>query len=123
TTTVAPVGGLVGRERELDVLLAAHSVDRSGEGRVVEVVGDEGTGKSRLVAEARRHAEDLTWITVVCDPFERTSAYHSARQLLRRSFDIPLDASRRDTGLLLREAVERAASDLLPWLPLLAVAL
>ena len=121
TTSVAPVGPLVGRDRELGVLVQALAGARAGSGRVVEVVGDEGSGKSRLVAEARTHADDLEWITVACDPFERTSAYHTARHLLRRIFDIPLDASRRDAGVRLIEIVDQAASHLLPWLPLLAV--
>lgn len=121
TTPVAPVGPLVGRDLELAVLVEAVTDVRAGNGRVVEVVGDEGSGKSRLVAEARNHAADLEWITVACDPFERTSAYHTARNLLRRIFDIPLDGSRQEAGALLMEAVDRTASHLLPWLPLLAV--
>lgn len=121
TPTADPVGPMVGREEELGILVDAISSARAGSGRVVEVVGDEGSGKSRLVAEARTKADDLSWITISCDPFERTSTYHAARGLLRRILDIPLDASREETGRRLEEAVERTAPRLGPWLPLLAV--
>jgi class 3 adenylate cyclase/tetratricopeptide (TPR) repeat protein len=121
TTSARPVGPLVGRDRELSALLEAVADVRDGHGRVVEVVGDEGSGRSRLVAEARDLSEDLDWVIVACDPFERTSTYHTARNLLRRIFGVPLDASRSDAGARLREVVERTASHLLPWLPLLAV--
>lgn len=119
-TPAQRVGPMVGRDRELAVLLAAIADVTSGEGRVVELVGDEGSGKSRLVAEARRHAEALDWITVACDPFERTSAFHTARILLRRLLGIPVDASSEEAGARLEEAVARAPR-LRPWLPLAAV--
>lgn len=111
----------VGRERELAVLTDALTRARRGRGGVVEVVGDPGSGKSRLVAELREHARDVTWVGASCDPYERTSAYRLAGGLLRRILDIPQDASPAAAGGLLREAVAASAPDLLPWLPLLAI--
>lgn len=117
----AATGPLIGRDTELQMLCDACAALRQRMGRVVEIVGDEGSGKSRLVAETRTACGDLTWISISCDPFERTSAYHAARSLLRRILDIPLEASPEEAGLRLGAAVDRAAPDLRPWLPLLAV--
>lgn len=116
-----PTGPLVGRDHELEILLTELAAARSGQGRVVEIVGGEGSGKSRLVAEARRHGGAMTWLVTSCDPFERTSPYHAARSLLRGALGIPLDADHEAAGLRLTGVVERRAPHLLPWLPLLAV--
>ncbi|WP_372730083.1 tetratricopeptide repeat protein, partial [Nocardioides sp.] len=53
---------LVGREQELATLRAALDAVAGGAGRLVEVVGDIGTGKSRLLAEgvARARRDGLT---------------------------------------------------------------
>jgi class 3 adenylate cyclase/tetratricopeptide (TPR) repeat protein len=121
--SLVQTGPLVGRDHELETLLAELAAARSGEGRVVEVVGGEGTGKSRLVAEVRRHAGDIAWLTISCDPFEQTSPYHSARSLLRGVLGIPLDADPGEAGTRLSAIVGARAPHLLPWLPLLAVPL
>src|SRR5439155_11038289 len=47
---------LIGRERELASLLHALDSARAGKGRVVEVIGEAGLGKSRLVEELRERA-------------------------------------------------------------------
>ena len=44
----------VGRDRELEQLLAACRAARAGSGRVVSIVGEAGIGKSRLLHELRR---------------------------------------------------------------------
>ena len=118
---VFDIGPFIGRDREHRLLLEALADARRGVGRVVEIIADEGSGKSRLVAEIRKAAGDMGWLAVSCDPFERTSPYHSARSLLRRALGIPLDASPNEAGIRLTGIVGEAAPHLLPWLPLLAV--
>ncbi len=54
----------VGRERELDALREASRRAASGEGRFVSVVGDAGTGKSRLLFEFRRRVDPDEWRVV-----------------------------------------------------------
>jgi class 3 adenylate cyclase/tetratricopeptide (TPR) repeat protein len=77
---------LVGRTRELRLLLGAWSDARAGRGRVVFVHGEPGIGKSRLVEELRTHAADTTHVSTVwhCGPNSVDSAlYPIANQLAR----------------------------------------
>ncbi|MBW3606264.1 MAG: AAA family ATPase [Actinobacteria bacterium] len=111
-----------GREDELAVLEAAVADVRAGHGRVVEIIGEPGVGKSRLVAEVRAQAEDLPWIGSSCDPYEATSPYHTSSALLRRILRIPIGAAPADAGAVLADIVAADAAELTPWVPLLAVA-
>jgi tetratricopeptide (TPR) repeat protein len=57
----APVGGaapMFGRATELAALTAAWTAARDGRGRVVLVTGEAGIGKTRLVAELARRADN-----------------------------------------------------------------
>lgn len=111
----------VGRVDELDQLHAALADALAGRGSVVELVGDHGFGKSRLVAELRSQATaDIAWITATCDPYERTSPYHTANGILRRILGIPVSATPAAAGAALSDVVESAAPDLGAWLPLIA---
>jgi class 3 adenylate cyclase/tetratricopeptide (TPR) repeat protein len=112
----------MGRERELEVLLAAVADARDGRGGVVHVVGDPGAGKSRLVTELRARAGPISWTATSCDPYERTSPYQTASVLLRRILGIAPDASPERAGAALVDVISAAAPELLDWAPLIAVA-
>jgi class 3 adenylate cyclase/tetratricopeptide (TPR) repeat protein len=49
---------LVGRDKELALLLGCWTAARAGKGQVVLLHGEPGIGKSRLVEELRRHTAD-----------------------------------------------------------------
>jgi class 3 adenylate cyclase/tetratricopeptide (TPR) repeat protein len=112
---------LVGREQELATLLAALESARQYEGRIVEVVGDPGIGKSRLIQALGDEVAPDAFITVQCDEYEATTPYHPFDLLLRSLLATTTGSARGITPGRLRNAVERAAPHLLPWLPLLAV--
>lgn len=114
---------LIGRDDELATLEEALRRATQGAGSTVEVVGAAGAGKSRLLAELRAAGPGARWVTVACDPYERTSPYHAARLLLRRLLEVPADADPRQAGEHLTAAVKGTAVDLLPWVPLIAVPL
>ncbi len=111
----------VGRNGELTLLRDSLESALSGSGRVVEIVGDQGVGKSRLVAEFHSSTGDTRWVTAACDPFERTTPYQTARVLVRRMLGIERDATAVEAGSLLESIVTQHAPGLLPWLPLIAV--
>jgi class 3 adenylate cyclase/tetratricopeptide (TPR) repeat protein len=107
---------LVDRQRELAILGAALAPARAGFGSFVELVGDMGIGKSRLVAELRSQCADMTLLAVECEPYDASTPYGAFRDLLRG-----LLRARDETELRLR--VAEVAPELEPWLPLLALPL
>jgi class 3 adenylate cyclase/tetratricopeptide (TPR) repeat protein len=76
---------LVGRLDEMRVLTGAIDHLREGTGRTVFVVGEAGIGKSRLLAEARRHARhaNVAWIEGQCDALEESTPFAGLRDLIR----------------------------------------
>jgi class 3 adenylate cyclase/tetratricopeptide (TPR) repeat protein len=114
-------GPLVGRERELTALLTALRSAQRGRGRAVELVGEPGIGKSRLVEELRRRADALPVLVGPCREYDASTPYHPFERLLRDA--LGLRSPGRRAGAELEERVASTRPDLLPWLPLVAVPL
>ena len=112
---------LVGREAELEQLRSAVAAARRGSGTLVELVGETGSGKSRLLAEAVGLAEGMVHLRAECEVYTRDTPYHVWRDPLRTL--LGLDASDADDVVLarLKAEIEFAAPDLMPWLSLLAI--
>lgn len=110
----------VGRERELTIVSAALGPVRMGFGNMVELIGEPGLGKSRLVAELQERAPDLVGLTAVCEQYEAATPYFAFRGILRALLDLPADETAAET---LRMQIERLDPELLPWLPLIALVL
>ena len=117
--TVSREFPLVGRDPEMDAYRRALLELRGGRGSVLELVGNAGMGKTRLLSEFRAEAPDLPHLVSSCELYESSVAYLPIRRLLRLLLGAGPDA----TGVAerLREDVAQRAPDLLPWLPLLAV--
>ena len=85
----ASSASMVGRQAEMNAVLDAWREARSGKGRVVQIVGDAGLGKSRFVAEFRgristqRHA----WIEDGGSQFFSGTPFHPVSQMIRRVID------------------------------------
>jgi class 3 adenylate cyclase len=112
---------LVGREAEVAILSDALTTARLRQQRVVEVVGEPGIGKSRLLDELRDRAGGFTVLEVHCDPYSSAMPYFTARSLLRPLAGIPVDADERAAGELLTLWVHAVMPELSPRLPLLAI--
>jgi predicted ATPase/class 3 adenylate cyclase len=120
-TQAAP---LVGRQRELAVMGAALAPVRLGFGTMLELVGDAGVGKTRLLDEFGATAgADLARVGARCDQYKSSTPYFVFRSLLRPLFPGELGGTPRDNAELLRATVERVAPELEPWLPLVALVL
>jgi class 3 adenylate cyclase/tetratricopeptide (TPR) repeat protein len=113
---------LVGRSRELSQLRDAVDRARRGSGALIEVAGETGVGKSRLIAEAGKFAQDMVRLRATCEVYTRDSPYSAwggpLRALLGVSEDDP------DSAVLerIRAEIDAWAPDLAPWLPLIAIA-
>ncbi len=114
---------IVDRERELAVLIATVAPVRAGFGSLVELIGDAGIGKSRLVEELQRQSAGMTQTSASCEQYEASTPYSAFRELLRSLLDVDLNGSPEQNTERLRARLEPAAPELLPWIPLLAVPL
>jgi ABC-type oligopeptide transport system substrate-binding subunit len=93
---------LVGRQIELNALVAAIGRLTEGCGGIVTITGEAGIGKSRLMAEARRavpvqrimtHAlQPIQWLEGRCFSYT-AAAYQLWRDLLRSALKLPADAT------------------------------
>ena len=121
----ADTGGrapLVGREREMEILHAALDSACAGKGRVVELIGEAGIGKSRLIEELKDRAQATLQLSATCQLYESSTPYLPFRALLREALGLPEndEAAARSH---LRDLLERDAPGLLQWEPLIAIPL
>jgi len=110
---------LVGREYELGQLGFAVEGARRRRTQLVEIVGDGGIGKSRLIEELPRLAPGFFHHAARCERSRTSEAYFPLRSLLRNVAGIRESADSADAGRLLRRWVESVTPELLPMLRLL----
>jgi len=81
---------LVGRDRELELLLDGFERVRGGKGQAFSIISEAGVGKSRLLYEFRKAVsnEDVTFLEGKCLSYSRGVAYHPVIDILKSNFDI-----------------------------------
>ena len=112
---------LVGREREIEVLGGMLDAACNGEGRLIEITGEPGIGKTRLLGELHGRAEGLASLNATCEAYTSSSPYIVWRELLRELLDLRWEDPDEVVVDRLRERVSVLDPDLLPWLPLIAL--
>lgn len=111
---------LVGRTAELEELRAALGGARRRTSQFVEIVGEPGIGKSRLVEELLALASGFTHL-IRCEQYSASTPYFAFRGLLRMLVGIAPDEGAVAAGEQLAGWIEAVMPDLAPWLPLLAI--
>jgi tetratricopeptide (TPR) repeat protein len=114
---------LIGRDRELEILRTAVSHAKTGVGGLVEIVGETGSGKSRLLTEARQDGSAMQFVHATCETLTANVPYVAWRDPLRQLLGLTWEDTDEVVLEHLRLALEHEQPELLPWLPLLAIAL
>ena len=81
---------LVGRQRELELLLDGLERAKSGKGQAFSIISEAGLGKSRLLYEFRKAVgnEEVTFLEGRCQSFGRGTPYHPFIDILKANFEI-----------------------------------
>jgi len=81
---------LVGRERELEILLDGFERSRTGRGQALSIMAEAGLGKSRLLYEFRKAIthEDVIFLEGKCLSYSRGVACHPIIDILKSNFDV-----------------------------------
>jgi class 3 adenylate cyclase/tetratricopeptide (TPR) repeat protein len=113
---------MTGRIAELVTMWAAALQAEKHTGSVVEILGDPGSGKSRLIAETRHLATGFAFIAVGAEPYRAATPYAAIRPILQQALGLGTgDAETLRARLAAWSAA--VAPQLTPWLPLLGVVL
>jgi predicted ATPase len=89
---------MIGRDAQLDTLHQLLPVVAAGRSRTCLVIGEPGIGKSRLLSEFRRSAEEADngeparWIEGRCVSYGQNLPYHLLLDLVRSILNLPLPA-------------------------------
>jgi class 3 adenylate cyclase/tetratricopeptide (TPR) repeat protein len=113
----------VGRAGELAVFdEVLEEALHGGSGRLIEVVGEAGIGKSRLLAGFQARANGrLETHTLVCELHRASTPYGATRRLFRNLLGIDLQAGPGEAGRQLLAVLREGLPALVPWAPLLAI--
>lgn len=114
---------LTGRNVELGSIRKAYVSARGGAGRIIELVGEAGVGKTRLLEALRDAAAGFRKYHAACEAYTASVPYAFWRELLRAIMGFGRDDSDVDIVARLRDEIEHKAPDLRVWLPLIAIAL
>ena len=113
----------VGRRHEVAQLEETAAAAASGQGALVEIVGATGVGKSRLAGQLREATTDRMQLFAVCERYDSTTPYYTVRRLLRGLLELPVEGGDEDLPARFVTALETRAPDLLPWAPLIGMAI
>lgn len=107
---------LVGRRPEMEILQTAWQRVKSGEGRVVDVVGEAGVGKSRLIYEFQKKiAEEATILTGICIHYGRSINFLPVIDVVREAFGIEEGMSEQKAGQRIKKMATEALASMIPF--------
>jgi predicted ATPase len=113
---------LVGRERQLGLLLECWAQVQDGRGQVVFVSGEAGVGKSRLVQALHEHLAGEPYIRVTwrCSPYYQHSAWYPVLAFLHRRLQLRREDTPEEQLGKLERMLEQSGMPLGEYVPLFA---
>ncbi len=112
---------MVGRDKELAVLLRACDAVQAGLGRAVLVVGEPGMGKTRLIQEWQKAVESRSasqqnnrpceWMTGRCISFKQGVPYQLVVDLIRSMIGVTNSSTEPETRLALQNYLQELFGD------------
>ena len=110
------VTGLVGRRPEMQILKAAWERARNGEAQLVDVVGEAGVGKSRLIYEFQNTiADEATFLTGVCIHYGRNINFLPLIDIARTAFGIEEGMGEEEAGRRIQEKATDNLGKMIPF--------
>jgi len=102
---------LIGREKEMNLLLEAVESLKHGNGSIISIVGHAGTGKSRLTRELKKkiNLKEVQWREGHAYAYTQNMAYYPLTNLLTHAFQI----REGDNPEQVRDKVESGVQELL----------
>jgi predicted ATPase len=115
----------IGRNQEIEIIRMQWQRVRSGERKVLEVVGEPGIGKSRLISVLRQEVSKAGAVVLECrcSPYYQDSALHPFIEVLQRELGFSRTDSRITKYGKLKDWVESFGLSLSETLPALSVLL
>jgi tetratricopeptide (TPR) repeat protein len=113
----------VGRDSEMSILRGAIEQLINGSGGLLEVIGEPGIGKTRLVDEAVAQAGEVTTLRCDCERTGAKTPYTPVRRLLHQVLGTNSSMDSYTIAGCLQDCVTTAAPELRPWVSLLGVVL
>ena len=106
---------LVGRKAEIDTLQSAFERAAKGEAQVVDVVGEAGIGKSRLIFEFQKTLDkNVPFFTGLCIQYGRNINFLPVIDVVKAAFKVDEGMSEKEAGSLIEE---QAIDHLAPMIP------
>ena len=107
---------LVGRSPEMEFLRASFERVKGGDAQIVDVVGEAGVGKSRLVYEFRRTFGDrVTFLTGRCLNYGRNVNFLPVTDLLRAVFEIDERMAETEVASLIEKKARNGLEAMVPF--------
>ena len=107
---------LVGRRPEMEALRSAYESVKNGEAQVVDVVGEAGVGKSRLVYEFQKAlGGNETVLTGICIPHGRSLNFLPVIDVVKAAFGIVEGMGEEEVGNRIMERVKNSLAPMIPF--------
>lgn len=105
----------VGREKELKILREALNRSYHSKGQIIEISGELGVGKSRLIYELTKDSltKEFNILSANCSSWEASKPYAPLKEILTKIFGIKFDDELKEIDKKIENKIKKIDSSLL----------